>query len=287
VDVSVVGAGRVGTAVAVLLRRAGHQISAVSGRADTRGRAAQYLPDVPFLEPAAAAAAGQVVLIGVTDDLIEQVVQDLAAAGGFWPGQWVAHFSGATSLDVLDSAKGVGAGRLSIHPLQTVPDVAAALVRIPGSAIAVTADGEDGFALGERLADDLGGEPFRLPEGDRALYHAAAVFASNYLVAVSGIAASLFGTAGLLDPVRAMIPLQRGTLDNVERLGPAHALTGPAVRGDAGTIELNLTALAERAPDAIPAYVLLCRTALDLAVRSGRLPQERSDAVEEVLARWT
>lgn len=282
-----VGAGRVGTAVAVLLRRAGHQITAVSGRADTRGRAAQHLPDVPFLEPGAAAAAGQLVLIGVTDDVIEDVVREVAAAGGFWPGQWVAHFSGATSLSVLDPARSLGAGRLSIHPLQTVPDITAALARIPGSAIAVTADADDGYSVGERLAEDVGGQPFRLAERDRSLYHAAAVFASNYLVAVSGVAASLFATAGLPDPVRAMIPLQRGSLENVERLGPAHALTGPAVRGDAGTIELNLTALRERAPDAIPAYVVLCRTALELAVRSGRLTEERRDRVEEVLARWT
>ncbi len=286
-DVSVVGAGRVGTAVAVLLRRAGHRIVAVSGRADTRGRAAQHLPDVPFLEPAAAAAAARIVLLGVSDDVIEQVVRQVADAGGFCPGQWVAHFSGASPLAVLDAAREAGARRLSIHPLQTAPDVAAALARIPGSTFTVTADDDEGFALGERLAEDLGGEPVRLAHEDRALYHAAAVFASNYLVAVSSVAEALFGAAGLPDPVRAMLPLQRGTLDNVERLGPAHALTGPAVRGDAGTIELNLEALREGAPDVIPAYVVMCRTALDLAVHSGRLSEDRRDAVEEVIARWT
>ena len=286
-DLSVVGLGRVGTAIAVLLRRSGHRIAAVSGRGDSRGRAAQHLPDVPFLEPDAAAAAGQVVLLGVPDDLIEPVVARIAEAGGFWPGQWVVHLSGATSLGALDAARDLGAQRLSIHPLQTVPDVSAAIARIPGSAIAITADDEAGFAIGERLADDLGGDPFRLADGNRALYHAAAVFASNYLVVVSAAAAALFGAAGLPDPVRAMAPLQRGTLENLERLGPAHALTGPAVRGDAGTIERNLQAIAEHAPASIPAYVVMCRAALDLAVRSGRLLEEGRDAVEEVLARWT
>jgi predicted short-subunit dehydrogenase-like oxidoreductase (DUF2520 family) len=287
VDVSVVGAGRVGTAVAVLLRRAGHRITALSGRADTRVRVGQHLPDVPFLEPAAAAAAGEVVFLGVPDDLIEPVARQIAEAGGFWPEQWVVHLSGASPLDVLEPAREVGARCLSIHPLQTVPDVAAALARIPGSAVAVTADDEEGFALGERLAGDLGGEPFRLAAADRALYHAAAVFASNYLVALSATAAGIFGAAGVPDPVRAMLPLQRGTLDNVERLGAAHALTGPALRGDAGTIELNLEALRDRAPEAIPTYVVLCRAALDLAARSGRSSDERRAAVEEVLGRWT
>lgn len=284
---SLVGAGRVGTAVAVLLRRAGHRITAVSGRADTRGRVAQHLPDVPVLEPAKAAAAGQLVLLGVPDDLIGSIAKGIAGSGGFWPGQWVGHFSGATSLAVLDPAREMGARRLSIHPLQTVPDLAAALARIPGSALAVTADDEEGLAFGERLASDLGCDPFRLADHDRALYHAAAVFASNYLVAISGMAASLLGMAGVHDPVAAMVPLQRGTLDNVERLGPAHALTGPVLRGDVGTIELNLTVLSERAPETVAVYVVMCRAALDLAERSGRLAAGGRAAVEEVLARWT
>jgi predicted short-subunit dehydrogenase-like oxidoreductase (DUF2520 family) len=286
-DVSVVGAGRVGTALAVLLRRAGHRVTAVSGRAATRGRAAQHLPDVPFLELEDAAAAGQVVLIGVPDDLIESVVRRIAESGGFWPGQWVAHLSGATPLAALDAAREAGGRRLSIHPLQSVPDVLAALARIPGSTVAITADDEEGLALGERLAGDLGGEPFRLADESRSVYHAAAVFASNYLVAVSGTAAALFGAAGVPNPVEAMVPLQRGTLENVERLGPAHALTGPALRGDAGTIERNLEAIREHAPEAIAAYVVMCRAALDLAVRSGRLSEERGAGVEEVLTRWT
>jgi predicted short-subunit dehydrogenase-like oxidoreductase (DUF2520 family) len=286
-DVSVVGAGRVATALAVLLRRAGHRVAAVSGRAATRGRAAQHLPDVPFLELEDAAAAGQVVLIGVPDDLIESVVRRIAESGGFWPGQWVAHLSGATPLAALDAAREAGGRRLSIHPLQSVPDVPAALARIPGSTVAITADDEEGFALGERLAGDLGGEPFRLADESRAVYHAAAVFASNYLVAVSATAAALFGAAGVPNPVEAMVPLQRGTLENVERLGPAHALTGPALRGDAGTIERNLDAIREHAPEAIAAYVVMCRAALDLAVRSGRLSEERGEGVEEVLTRWT
>jgi predicted short-subunit dehydrogenase-like oxidoreductase (DUF2520 family) len=84
-----------------------------------------------------------------------------------------------------------------------------------------------------------------------------------------------------------MQPLQRSTLDNLARLGPGAALTGPAVRGDAGTIERNLEALANAAPDAVPAYVALARIALDLAVRAGRLDAEARARVDEVLARWT
>jgi predicted short-subunit dehydrogenase-like oxidoreductase (DUF2520 family) len=286
-DVAVVGAGRVGTAVAVLLRRAGHRIVAVSGRAATRDRVSRLLPDVPILDPPDAARAGELVLIAVPDDLIGSVVTAISEAGGFHPGQWVAHLSGATRLEVLDHALAAGASPLAVHPLQTFPDVEGAIDRVPGSTIAVSATSEQGYLLGERLADDLLASHFRLQDQDKPLYHAAAAFASNYLVAIDGIAEDLFRTAGVPDPVRAMLPLQRASVDNVERLGPAGALTGPAVRGDASTIELHLEALGRSAPDAIPVYIELCRAALALAGRVGRPADDRRAAVEEVLARWT
>jgi predicted short-subunit dehydrogenase-like oxidoreductase (DUF2520 family) len=286
-DIAVIGAGRVGTAMAVLLSRAGHRIAAVSGREETEARAARYLPGVPVLALAEAVRAGDLAVIAVPDDELPSVVAAAAAEDAFGPGRWVAHVSGATGLGVLGPAHAAGARRLAVHPLQTFPDVDGAIARLPGSAIAVTADDEDGFALGERLARDLGGEPFRLADELRPLYHAAAVFASNYLVATSAVAAGLFGAAGVPDPARAMAPLQRATLENVERLGPGAALTGPAVRGDAGTVARNLEALSGAAPGAVPAYVAMCGVALDLAVASGRLAPERRAPVDEVLARWT
>lgn len=285
--VSVVGAGRVGTAMAVLLTRAGHRIVAVSGRGPTRDRASRFLPDVPFLEPVEAARAGDVVVIGVPDDQIRGIVSRCADAGGFRAGQWVMHLSGATGLDALAPARAAGARTLALHPLQTFPDVAGALDRIPGASMAVTADDPEGYVIGERIADDLGTRPFRLADRERPLYHAAAVFASNYLIVASGIAEELFRLAGVPDPVQAMLPLQRASLDNVERLGPSRALTGPAVRGDATTIERNLAALSDAAPHAVPAYVALCRLALEIGSSAGRLPAEGRAAVEEVLARWS
>jgi len=134
---------------------------------------------------------------------------------------------------------------------------------------------------------DIGARPVRLDEEHKALYHAAAVFASNYLVAVAALAEGLFARAGLDDGLARFLPLSRASIDNVEALGAPAALTGPAARGDAGTIARNLEALAAAAPEAIPAYVALARVALDLAEDGARLePQDRS-RVEEVLARWT
>lgn len=285
-DVAVVGAGKVGTALAVLLGRAGHVIRAVAGGEGTRERAARYLPNVPFLEQEAAAAAAEVVLLGTPDSAIEPVCTSLARAGVLGEGRAVAHLSGATGLEALGTAEAAGTDVLSVHPLMTCPDVDAAIARIPGSAFAVTARSPRGFQLGEQLALDVGGRPFALEDEMKPLYHAAAVFASNYLVTLTALAGSLADTAGVPDPLDALVPLQRATLENAMAVGPAAALTGPAIRGDDLTVERNLRALAEHAPEAVGAYVALADLALELASASGRLPREGRVAVEEVLARW-
>jgi len=286
-DVSIVGAGRVGTAFAVRLRDAGHRILAVAGRQATAVRAGRYLPGVPVLGAAETARDAEAVLIGVPDDLIGETCVALARAHAVREGQAVAHLSGATSLDVLAPARTAGATVLAIHPLQTFPDVDSALARLPGSGIAVTALSEPGHALGERLATDAGGRPFRLADEAKPLYHAAAVFASNYLVTTQALAEELFEATGLSEPAGLFAPLARSTLDNVAAMGSAAALTGPAVRGDAGTVAANLDALSGHAPAAVPAYVALARVALDLGERSKRLTAEGRAAVEEVLDRWT
>lgn len=286
-DVAVVGAGRVGTAIAVLLARAGHRIVAVAGREATAARVDLHLPDVSIRSAPEAAAASELVVIATPDDAVEPTAATLAAAAAVGPGTWVTHVSGALGLDALRSIAEAGARRLAIHPLQTFPDVTSAIERLPGCWIAVTAEDEEGFRFGERLVADLGGRPFRLEDDRRPLYHAAAVFASNYLVVAAAEAESLLTAAGVPDAAEALAPLERASLENVEALGPARALTGPAVRGDAGTIRRHLEALKQDAPGSIPAYVGMARAALDVAERAGRLPSGARAAVEDVLAAWT
>ena len=281
------GAGTVGTAFAVLLGGAGADIPAVSGREATRRRVARYLPGVPILAPGAAAAAGELVLIATPDDRIAEICLEISEAGGFRRGQTVAHLSGATGLDALGPAIDVGAAPLSLHPLQTFPSVDAALARLPGTTIAVTARDDAVATLGERVARDVGAEPFRLPEEAKPLYHAAAVFASNFVVAIAGVAEALFTEAGLHEPLERFLPLSRASLEHAAELGPAAAMTGPAIRGDAGTVERNLAALEAAAPDDVESYVALTRIALDVGERSGRLAPEGRARVEDVLARWS
>ncbi len=287
---AVIGAGRVATALAVRWAQAGYDVVAASGRGASRERARRFLSTArfyPYEQAHEGARLAQLVVLGVPDDLIADVCGQLAGREAFRSGGHVVHLSGSVGLDALSAAAKLGAQILSLHPLQSFPDVEEGIARLPGSSIAVTARNDPGFAYGESLARAAGGTPFRLAEEVKPLYHAAAVFCSNYLVAVEGMAEHLFRLAGLEDPLPSFQPLARAAFESTFTTGPGAALTGPAARGDAGTIARSLMALAEQAPEAVPAYVALARVAASLAVRSGRLSPEGQARVEEVIRKWT
>jgi predicted short-subunit dehydrogenase-like oxidoreductase (DUF2520 family) len=282
--------GRVATALAVLLQRAGHRIVVATGRDGSRRRVQDYLPSVAFVtldDAPAACRRAETVVLGVGDDAIELVGEGLAKGGGFRPEQFALHLSGSASLGALAAARAAGARVLSIHPLQSFPTVERGIERFPGSGAAVTALSEEAFAFGESLARDAGGVPFRLADEMKPLYHTSAVFCANFTVTAAAVAEDLFERAGLRNPLPLFAPLARAAMDYALTQGPRAALTGPAVRGDAGTIARNLEALEGSAPEAIPAYVVLARLAAGIAAETGRISAEERGRVEEVLQRWS
>lgn len=286
---AVVGAGRVGTALAVLLERANYRVVAASGGEGSRVRVRRYLPFARFVPAGSSdsvARGARLVILAVPDDAIEAICSEMAAAGAFGDRQWVLHLSGSVGLEALGPAEALEADVLSVHPLQTVPDVDEGIRRLPGSGFAVTAHTEAGYAFGETLVTDAGGVPFRLPDDMKPLYHAAAVYCANYVVAVEGLAERLFRMAGVKAPLEVFAPLARAALDAALEKGPVAALTGPVVRGDVGTIERNLEALAKRAPEAVRSYVELAAVTADLAEEGGRISREDRRRIDEALARW-
>ncbi len=283
--VALIGAGRVATAVGVLLERNEFRVVAVSGRRPSHDRAKQYLPFAQFMLPEDAAQAADVAIFGVPDDLIGPGCEVMATNGAFRRRQRVLHLSGAVGLDALAPAKRKGADILSIHPLQSVPDVEAGIQRLPGSPMAVTASAEPAYEYGEQLSRAIGGEPFRLSDEAKPLYHAAAVFCSNYLIVMEALAEELFTAAGIEDPLRRMAPLARASLEHALERGPVVALTGPAARADVGTLARNLRALGERSPKLVPVYWVLARQAARLAHEAGRLSDDELGQVEDVLGR--
>lgn len=201
----------------------------------------------------------------------------------------VAHTSGATSVEVLRSCEKAGAATLVFHPLQTFSDPSTAWTRFAGAAVAITpsvsAAGSANAALVFSLAQLLGARPFLLPDDKRALYHAAAAMACNYLVTLEHDAQRLFVKAGLpeTEALSLFLPLVRTTLENIGTQGTVDALTGPLSRGDTGTVANHLTALADGAPDVLPLYRILGLRTLELVRARGHADPSLIAALADLL----
>lgn len=220
------------------------------------------------------------VLLAVPDDAVAEVAQEMAAVGPAPAGCVALHLSGALSTDPLAPLHLAGYAVGSMHPLQTVADPWAAGERLIGSAFALAGE-PAAIAAARRLVHELAGQPLVIPPALRPLYHAAAVVASNYLVALVALAGRIMVQAGVSEheALAALIPLVRGTLDNVEHLGPASALTGPIARGDCDTVRLHLARLS---PEERPLYCALGCEALRLA-RAAGLDERRAHDLERLL----
>ncbi|WP_432050060.1 Rossmann-like and DUF2520 domain-containing protein [Verrucosispora sp. NA02020] len=283
--VGVIGAGRVGATLGAALAAAGHRVVAATGRSGAaQARLALLLP-ATACRPAEAVArsAADLLLIAVPDDALAGVVAALAADGALHPGQVVAHTSGAHGLSVLAPAVRVGARPLALHPAMTFTGTPDDLGRLPGISYGVTAPAEL-RPLAARLVTDLGGVPEWIGEADRPLYHAALAHGANHLVTLVNEAADRLRDAGVGRPEKVLAPLLRAALENALRLGD-DALTGPVSRGDAGTVERHLAALAATAPEAVGAYLALARRTADRAVAAGRLRPVDAESLLGVLGR--
>ncbi|MGH2811715.1 MAG: Rossmann-like and DUF2520 domain-containing protein [Actinomycetota bacterium] len=269
---AIIGAGRLGTSLGVLLQHAGRKIVAVAARSgESRRRAAEWL-DAPVMDdPAEASAGAGSVLLTTSDDAVAEVCRRIA--GALDRGAFVIHTSGALGLEPLAPAAEAGARTLAIHVLQSVPDVRRGVTRIPGSWFGVTCD-PDLRTWAEKLVTDLGGSTLFVPEDRRASYHAAAVLASNYLITLGGLAAEAFGE---FEPY---LPLMRGTLENLADLGPAKALTGPVVRADTGTVARHLRALP---PHTAEGYRAMAAQTLRLAAEAGRIDEKDAERLRRVI----
>ncbi|CAN5745581.1 hypothetical protein BH23GEM10_BH23GEM10_14980 [soil metagenome] len=221
-----------------------------------------------------------VVILAVPDDSLAEVAYDLTMMGSAPPGCVALHLSGALSTDVLAPLHGAGYALGSMHPLMAVADPWLAAERLMGVAFALTGE-PAAVAAARRLVSALDGMPLVIPAAQRPVYHAAAVMASNYLVALIGAAVRMLGEAGVPgdDAVDALVPLLRGTLDNIQQLGVPAALTGPIARGDVDTVRLHLARLSSRDR---ALYCGLGLELLDLA-RGAGLDEERAQEIQLLL----
>lgn len=278
-----IGAGTVGTALAVRLAEKGYPVTAVASR--TYASAERLAVQVPGCKAVKTGqeviGAADLIFITTPDDVIERT----AAVLKWQSGKWVVHCSGAHSTDVLDAAKRQGALTGAFHPLQTFASVKYAIQNMPGSAFGIEG-AEPLLSTLKEMAVALGGTPQVLRPEDKVLYHASAVIASNYLVTLVKVATDLWVDFGATreDAIRALMPLIKGTLVNIQNVGIPNCLTGPIARGDAGTIQKHLDALRELAPDILPVYRELGLNTIPISLAKGRIDADQAAMLEELLS---
>jgi predicted short-subunit dehydrogenase-like oxidoreductase (DUF2520 family) len=279
--VGVIGAGRVGAVLAAALHRAGHRLAGVSAvSAASRRRAADLVPDAPVLAPDAVAAAADLLVLAVPDDVLADLVGGLAAAAAVRPGTMTAHTSGAHGAAVLEPLTRAGALPMALHPVMTFTGTDVDLQRLAGACFGVTAPEELRLAA-EALVIEMGAEPVWVEESARPLYHAALAVGANHLITLITQSADMLRQAGVDQPARMLGPLAGAALDNALRHGDS-ALTGPVARGDAGTVRAHLATL--DTPEAVAAYVAMSRLTAVRALAAGVLTPERAEALLDVLA---
>lgn len=281
---SVVGSGRLGTALAAALARRGWTLALIvdcdpreardSRRIVGSGRAAAAFD--------ASSRPGDLVVVAVPDAEVARAAAAMAGSGVDWTGRTVVHTSGLLPARALAPLARRGARTASCHPVQSFPRKEAPASVFAGITWGVEGDPAAVEDFG-RVIRALRGHVLYLAEQDKPLYHAACSLASNAFVALEATAAGLLAEAGL-DRKAAetvLLPLVQGTLQNVKNFGLEKALTGPILRGDVATVREHLEALGGD-PAALDIYRALGRRILDLAARSG-LPAGRVRALKRRL----
>ena len=278
-----IGAGTTGTALAVRLSQKGWPVVAVFSRTlSSAQRLAKRVPNCRAYHTAQELAdVAEMVFITTPDDVIGQVCIEV-----HWhKGQSVLHCSGAHSVDILEPAEKLGAAAGSFHPLQTFADVDQAIANLPGSSFALEAE-EPLLSTLKELARLLNGNWVKLGSGDKVLYHAAAVFACNYLVTLVKLALDLWKDFGVSsqEATRALLPLLRGTLNNIDSIGLPNCLTGPVARGDLGTIEKHLRALDAKNPSLFTSYKELGLQTIPIALAKGKVNEQKAEEMRTLLS---
>lgn len=290
--VGIVSAGRVGSALGAALERAGHVVFGVAAISDASVRRAQSrLPDSQILPVEEVAARSELLVLAVPDAELAGLVRGLASSGTVRPGTIVAHTSGANGIGVLAPLREAGALPLAVHPAMTFTGHDEDLARLANACFGITAADEIGYAIAQSLVIEMGGEPVRVAEEHRTLYHAALAHGSNHLVtlvldAVEALREALAGP-GLLGqqtvddqpgglPERLLAPLASAALDNALRRGQA-ALTGPVARGDTAAVAAHLEALTAADPEIAAGYRALSRRTAERA----QAPAELRELLED------
>jgi predicted short-subunit dehydrogenase-like oxidoreductase (DUF2520 family) len=256
-SIAIVGAGRLGTALAERLSEAGYRLSKTNSRKSLHSKR----------------LGADVVWFCVPDAEIANVARNFSEI--LWRGKFAFHSSGVLGSDLLDTLRLAGARVASMHPLMTF--VKGSVPELTDVPFAVEGD-EAAVRVARGIVQNLGGQAVEIKKQDKVAYHAFATMICPLLVSLLAASEKAAALAGITeaDARRRMLPIVHQTLRNYEKLGPAAAFSGPIVRGDVATIRAHLMSLA-KVPVAKNAYAALARAALDL------LPNRNSKKIASLL----
>ncbi len=307
---SIIGAGRLGTALGLALKGVGYKIEVVATKRPAAARRAAKvfgpatvaisIEKLQTMSPSQHDRINRsaLILIATPDDVIASVAKQLSAVFQAMPlpsggdkqtvsgRRVVLHTSGALAADVLKPMHRVGFAAGSLHPLVSISDSQTGAKLLAGAFFSVEGDAA-AVRMGKSIVSHLGGESFKIDSRGKALYHAAALTASPHMTALFDIAVDMLGVCGVR-PARAqriLLPLVESTVANLKSQDPASALTGTFARGDVATVQAHLAALeAANVPQALNAYVALGQRSVSMAKTRGANPTRLAE-ISRILAR--
>jgi predicted short-subunit dehydrogenase-like oxidoreductase (DUF2520 family) len=287
-NVSVVGAGKVGTTLAVLLFRAGYRIVSVIGqRKESVGKLARivncknYSNSVFNIHPET-----HILLIAVPDEAIAEVSDSITKNSSIDFKQLIAfHTSGSVTSDAMKSLSNKGANVFSLHPIQSFPKRLSLRNQIDRMTdIFYGFEGQSSVkVIAGKMASDMGGTLIRIPKERKILYHIACVMASNYSVALLGAASDLAKLVGRNLKLKHLAPLVKTSINNALSETPGKALTGPIRRGSSRTVEKHLLELKNN-KRFVPLYKIMGMEALRIVKSEILLNSEKVKQLERILA---
>lgn len=281
--ISVVGTGAVGSSLIKQLSGAGYEIKSVISRHPAREVHNRIGTDLPVIHPDELTGdnIGQVLFISTPDDVISKMDETISELDINWQGRVVTHCSGFHASNILKKLNEKGASVAAFHPIQSFVDRSG---KESFKNIYISIEGGD-TAVGILLsiALNLHAKPISLNSHQKEILHIAAVFFSNYVVTLGGIADRLIKENIDGADLKVLSPLIRQTINNLEQLEPAKALSGPIARGDIETVEKHLETL-KKEDDIEKVYRLLGKQALKLAEQLGEVPEKSIKKMDELFS---
>ena len=283
---AIVGCGRLGTALARHLKAAGYPLAGLASRSLASAKETAEIVDAdcygaPMWEMTKSA---DVVFVTTPDGIISDASRTVVENSGIKPGAVLLHCSGAHPSTILARPEETDIHIGSMHPLQSFASKNVA--GNPFEGIIISVEGaEKAMAVASQMAEDLKAVVLPLATEGKTLYHASAVVASNYLVALMQMALQFMEAADIpADKAFGVLrPLVNGTLSNIEKNGAADALTGPIARGDVETVQGHITAILARAPEFIDLYRLLGKYTVAIAEKKQGLSDAQAAKLRNIL----